>query len=222
VEQASNRLDEITHATFQVEDLKLVLENRSDKQQAGTCVRKRCTAKADGSDFCPRHEALQRKYNREYDRQRRADAEAAGDCTRCCKVKAKSGSKWCAGCLIRLDRLRKSDHKPLLENRQNWRVDPGTNWNRFRGKGRRGRLTREEQDREDERDLKMAIEYAGRAMRGIPVARSEGEILPRLQRSAAWRELGALAGAAERILRDFRRKCGLGDVAEGSTDDDDE
>lgn len=82
-----------------------------------------------------------------------------------------------------------------------WRVDPGTNWARFRGKGRRGRLTREEQIDEDIRDVGFAMDELAKLTRALEqLKRPEVMALPPIQREEARRELGLYIGAATRFL----------------------
>lgn len=198
---------------------------RVEKRISGTCCYSGCDERAvEGSDYCGPHEAHERGRDAAKKRRRRQRLADSGRCSAGCgakvgKRKRPDGTvmlRECRACAAatRARRTVPGDAVTVPGNDNadpRWRVDPGTDWLRYRGKGRRGRLTREEQDREDERDLEMAIDYLSRARRGISIARQEGDTLPKVQREAAWREVGALAGAAERIARAFRRKCGVED-----------
>ena len=91
----------------------------------------------------------------------------------------------------------------------NWRADPGTNWVRFRGKGRRGRLTREEQIDEDARDAGFAITEIRKFVEALDVLkRPEMLNLPPIQRDAARREVGQYLGLAGRIIDELADKYG--------------
>jgi hypothetical protein len=204
---------------------------RVEKRISGTCCYSGCAERAADGDYCPTHDAHERGRDAAKKKRRRQALADDGQCIDGCgrvvgKRKRANGTiqqrrcSKCRGAKLAKERsARASRGVPVTEDGVPgessdpgpWRVDPGTTWMRFRGKGRRGRLTREEQDREDERDLEIAIEYLAQAKRGISIARVEGDTLPRVQREAAWREVGALAGAAERIARAFRRKCGVED-----------
>lgn len=147
------------------DNVKTHVENRADKQAAGTCVRKCCGKPAEDGDYCARHEKLQRKYDREYKQRRRAEAAAAGKCGQCAIGVVKQGSTWCAACLIRNDRLRKSNVHLHVENRSAriakrlipWQDSPQNEGRtRMRG-GKRGAPTMEDRDRRDLDDIERIL-----------------------------------------------------------------
>lgn len=189
MEQPSISLSEITRATLYAlpdEDHKKQLEIRE-------CARRGCDKPADrDSELCARHEQDQRRYNREYDRRRRAEWNAQKRCMRCGDPKRAKDSRWCAGCLIKLDRLRRdvrADHKVQLENGGQWRPSwdgrNGTRVDRYRGSAKRGRKTREEQDKETKRQILWAIVKLEEAAEGInECADAAIADLPPIQRDA--------------------------------------
>lgn len=207
----ANRQSEIARGTLyslpdppsDEEDLKPQLENRP-------CARRGCTEPAaEDSEFCAPHEADQRRYNRDYDRRRRKKWEAEKRCMRCGNTKRAPKSRWCAGCLIRLDRLRRrvrADHKVQLENSNRWRPDPGKREgllvNRFRGKGKQGRLSRQEQDNQRKRQILWAIVKLEEAAEGIDECwDSSITELPPIRRAAERRQrVGDPLGFAGRLI----------------------
>jgi hypothetical protein len=175
------------------EDPNSQLENQAPRE----CKRRCCKRPADqDSEFCLKHEQDQRRYNREYDRRRRAEWDKNKRCMRCGASKRHPDSKWCAPCLIRLDRMRRgmrADHKLQLENADRWRADPNRDgdlsWNRYRGKGRPGRLTREDQAKEDKRQILWAIAKLEEAYKGIDDCLAPAIAdLPKFQRDAERRQ----------------------------------
>lgn len=80
---------------------------------------------------------------------------------------------------------------------------------RFRGKGRRGRLTREEQAEEDKRDARFAIADIEKFVEAIDVVMSDRvQQLGRIQRDEAKRQAAAHLGSARRFLEDLEERYG--------------
>lgn len=184
-----NRLSAISDATLLTgvsdEDHDSQLENRA-------CKRRGCRARPlDDSEFCRPHDEAQKRYNREYDQRRRERWEAEGKCTRCGADQRKRDSMWCAACLIRLGKVRKSDLKQQLENRAQriaerlipWENSPQNEGRlRLRG-GKRGAPSGETVDEADISDLRIYIE---KASQGLSLANSdEVQAMPRIQRDEA-------------------------------------
>lgn len=204
----------------------VTLPVRLVKQLNGECCYSGCDDEAlDGSDFCAPHDAHERGRAANRQRRHRQRLANAGLCIAGCgrKVARQRGPdrkirrRRCATC-------RKAHSKAAQEARKNscvtgdargvtgdgaqtvdkWRPDfdpvTGAEWARYRGKGRRGRLTREEQLDELKRDMLFAIEKAKDCVRSIETLKSpEIQQLPSIQRGAAYREVADLAGQSSRL-----------------------
>jgi hypothetical protein len=181
------------------EDHKPHLESRE-------CKRSSCRKQAlEDSEFCRPHEETQRRYNRDYDRKRRAHWEAENRCTRCGGKDRKRGSKWCSACLIRLNRLRTSDLNLHLETRRDRvakRLVPWTNSPQNEGRirlrgGKRGAPSAEDRDRRDLADIRRVLDRYALALDECYSA--EAKDLPRIQRDATVKAAHAGLALAVRL-----------------------
>lgn len=148
---------------------------------------------APDSDHCQRHTEHRRALDRVGKARRRAKLRKRGRCVDC---KRKSKAYRCDACLAKSVR-----QAPVSvgEREEIWRVDPGTTWNRFRGKGRRGRLTREQQREEDKRDARWAIRELEKFIANVDELEAADE-LPPIQRKEARKVAAAPLGFARRII----------------------
>lgn len=178
------------------------------RKLAHLCIR--CGAPAaEDSDYCQEHLEAKRKTDRKW---RSANRKTARKKRRCIGCKRRSKTLRCSRCEKKNRRRISVDKRPIgVDKEQIWRVDPGTNWNRFRGKGRRGRLTREEQAEEDKRDINMAIADLVRVRdKGIATLVSENVLLlPRFQRDEAKRAAMEPCGRAVRAIVYLARRYGV-------------
>lgn len=164
---------------------------------------------APDSDECAEHEADTRKRKRKSAAKRRARLRKAKRCRDCGKRSKKLRCPRCEKKNRRVDKITIRVDKPADGER--WRVDPGTNWNRFRGKGRRGRLTREEQIAEDVRDARFAIAEIEKFIEALGVLQHpEVQDLPPIQRAAAKRVPAQFLGVAGRFLDEIAGRYGDG------------
>lgn len=192
----------------------MTLSVRLTRQLAGKCCYSGCDDRAlDGSDYCAPHDAHERGRDANKKRRRRKRLAQAGLCVGGCGTKVgKRGSrklKRCRACRKALRdeaRLRRSvpGDPGSVPGEGNWRPDydpkTGSEIQRYRGKGRRGRLTLEEQLDEIRRDVLFAIEKLRDCARSIDVLKTpDVQELPPLQRRAAYREVADLAGQAGRL-----------------------
>lgn len=162
----------------------------------------RCDASAlTGRRLCQEHLDAKRASDRRSAKKRRTALRRSRRCVDCRKT---SKLRRCRPCWKR-SRGGRTENQGVGQ----WRVDPGTNWMRFRGKGRRGRLTREEQIDEDIRDAGFAIEELRKFVEKAAVLkRPEIMGLPTIQRDAARREVGQHLGFSGRILDDLNERYG--------------
>lgn len=179
-------------------------DRKLEKRLRHECLR--CTDQAlPDSDFCGPHRDKERKAKRESAQKRRKGFRFAGKCVDC----GRRSKKWrCPKC-HRKSRTEKGVERKArgVEKREIWRNDPGTNWNRYRGKGRRGRLTREEQQAEDERDAKFAIaELEKFIVESRRLVRPEVLELPRIQREEERRKATLYLGNAGRFIDELAEK----------------
>ena len=186
----------------------MTADRKLQKRLDHECLRCKEQALPD-SDFCGPHRDDERRRAREGAKKRREGFRAKGKCVDC----GRRSKKW------RCDRCHKQSREQktgrgvtartqgVTPKDEIWRVDPGTNWNRYRGKGRRGRLTREEQALEHERDLDWAIakleEFRPEVHRLITPAVLE---LPRIQREAEQRKAASKLAEAMRFIEGLQAK----------------
>lgn len=209
------------------------LPTKLAKRISGKCLYSGCGEDAlDGSDYCASHDARIKGWKRTSARRRRQDLADRGICIveqcgkKVGKRKRANGTiqqRRCGACSKaklaaerEARRERGVDHgdrgvdyvtEATDENDPRFRCDPGTNWSRYRGKGRRGRLTREEQIDEDIRDLRHAIAYLHDAARRIERLKlPEVMELPTIQRQAAYRTAGEPIGSATRQLEELAER----------------
>jgi hypothetical protein len=156
-----------------------------------------------GRRLCQSHLDARRKRDAAKKKRRRARRRDARRCIDCRRPTKKQRCPKCYGESRGVPRER--GVSPPAED--SWRVDPGTTWMRFRGKGRRGRLTREEQIEEDKRDARFAIAEIEKFVHALDVVASpEVQALPMIQRAEARRLAGAFLGFAGRFLDDLADK----------------
>lgn len=199
------------------------LPTKLAKQIAGKCCYSGCHLDAkDGSDFCDPHDAHERGRDAAKKRRRRqrlaADGRCAAGCGRSVAKRRKRGGGWqareCRVCAKgHRERTAAARAKACVpgepravpgdDEDPRWRVDPGTTWNRYRGKGRRGRLTREEQIDERIRSVDFAFEELRKFRRALVQLKLPEVIeLPKIQREAAGREAAFFGSAAVRHVDD--------------------
>lgn len=214
-----------------------VLPVKIAKRIAGKCLYSGCGELAiDGSDYCEPHDAhergraanRQRRYRqkladgglciagcgRKVSRKRKQDGSVTPRrCSKCRKVHNEDRRDERAKARVTgIDRGVTGAEIAADETDPRWRVDPGTSWQRFRGKGRRGRLTREEQIDEIDRDRRHARENDAALGRALPLLKlPEVMELPVIQRGAAWREVGQYALSAARAYLGIARALGCDD-----------
>jgi hypothetical protein len=153
-------------------------ERRADYQarkESGRCIERRCAeAAADGSLRCARHDELHRHRQRMARRRQRRRLAAAGLCVACQRP---SATYRCPACLVRqgLARLRPttSVNASVVDQgkgpKDTWRLEPGTNWKRYRGRARQGSPAAAVLD---DQDLAQATRELARAKEALAYARS--------------------------------------------------
>lgn len=193
------------------------------KRIAGKCLYSGCDDDAiDGSDHCAPHDAHERGRDAAKKRRRRQRLADQGLCIiagcgkKVAKRKRPDGTaklRPCSGCAKdRRAAAKKKRAVPAIarvvpSKEEIWRADPGTEWVRYRGKGRRGRLTIEEQIDEDLRDLRNAMELLHEAHRRLEELKHRNVIeLPAIQREEARRIAGEPIGVASRQLDELVEK----------------
>jgi hypothetical protein len=237
-----NRSNEISYATLhELPDARQPITDGDHKVQLEIreCSRRGCKKPAlDDSELCRKHEDDQRRYNREYDARRRAEYEAAKQCTRCGAKERKPGSKWCPGCVIKLDRMRRrtrgADHKVQLENTKSARVaarliaweNSPQNEGRMRMRGgKRGAPSLEDRDRRDLSQVQESLARYGAAL--DEAYSSEVRQLSKLAQERARREAHAKLALAVRLGMEALQTYGYDvpiavPVDEGEIDDDED
>lgn len=186
----------------------------SQIERALTLTCERCDqAVVPGKRHCQAHLDDKRARERKSARRRRQARRQAKQCVDC---GAKSKRRRCPACW-RKSRGGQPQDKGV---NQTWRVDPGTTWNRYRGKARRGRLTREEQIDEDARDARFAIREIEKFVAALgEFKRPEVQALPAIQRAAARRMVGQYLGLAGRLIDDLVDKYSGDEYRSKSGDD---
>lgn len=202
------------------------LDARIRKRLAGVCMD--CTEKvADDSDYCAKHDAMARARASKAQRKERKRRAKLGLCRDGCGRKVARRRKSDGSLMLTRCSACKKRHAGKQSERRakqrgingsvcgvigtdeaydpRWRPDydpiTGAAWNRYRGKGRRGRLTREEQLDEIIRDLGFARDKIVDAMRSVAVLKLPEVVeLPVIQREAAKREAFDPIEQAARIL----------------------
>lgn len=211
----------------------MTLHPRIPKRIRNECLH--CTDRAlDGSDYCGPHDAHERAQRAARQRRKRQKLADAGLCRDGCGRKVGKRRRPDGSILPRrCPTCRRGHIKKLRDDRKkarvtsatpgvtsgtadrpgNWRPDydpvTGAEWQRYRGKGKRGRLSREQQIDEDLRDLRHAIEYLQEAQRRIERLKDPAVLdLPPIQREAAWRTAGEPIGSAQRQIDELAEKYG--------------
>ena len=169
------------------------------RKLAHKCTRCGAPAAKDAG-LCLTHLEQARASDRKWRKAKRQKLKKKGLCIDCGK---RSKTLRCRRC-YRKSRYEQPGVDTAPEGVDKWRPDfdpvTGAEWARYRGKGRRGRLTREEQLDELKRDMLFAIEKAKDCVRSIETLKSpEIQQLPSIQRGAAYREVADLAGQSSRL-----------------------
>lgn len=176
------------------------------RKESGRCVYPGCPEPAsEDSVRCVAHAADQRERTRRSLRRTRRELAAAGRCVVC---RRKSATYRCAACRARVNDLPATTANNRDNNRaaipQVWRVDPGTNWNRYRGKAKRGKPPT---SLLDDQDLDFAIQEIQRAKAALAYARSEEVLaMPKIQRDGVMAAALARLERAERWLDEVRAR----------------
>lgn len=177
-------------------------ENRKAKQIAGVCARRGCQRPSlDDSDYCGPHRKDQRRYHREYMQRQREAWDAEDACTNCGAEDRAPGSKWCTGCLVRREKTGvKVDgeikRQRIAANTTERTTVSNLGRTHYHGRGKVGRSSTAEQDRQDFDD---GIKLAARSQAGMEYAATpEVQALPRYQRDEA---KNAALSLATRALR---------------------
>ncbi len=181
-------------------------DERLDKKADGICVERGCAERAsDEAVRCPRHLRAHRKSGRRSRRKRRQELSAQGKCVDC---RRKSGTYRCAACSVKRGRIPTVGvgdgvgGKPGTPSQ--WRIEPGTTWNRYRGKGRRGNPGTAPSDAQD---LRCARDEIDKASAAIAYAQSDAvRALPRIQRQGVMAAALALLDYAERWIDEVRNR----------------
>jgi hypothetical protein len=174
-----------------------------DKRLKHECLD--CTEQAlPDSDRCGPHEEKELRRVREAQKKRRKNLRRSGKCIDC----KRRSKKWrCARCYNKTKAKSVTDTVGVVTKPEIWRVDPGTNWQRYRGTGRRGRRTRQEQAEEDKRDLRWAIAklqaFEPEIDRLITPTVLE---MPRIQREAERRKSTSCLDEALRFIEGLQAK----------------
>lgn len=202
------------------------LDPRIRKRLAGVC--QDCSAPAGDSDYCEKHYAMAKARDRKArrkERRRRAEQGLCRDgCGRRVSKKRRAGGVLmqirCPSCRKRHSAEQKerrdrrgvdgsdrgvigNDADPSFDQ---WRPDAsapdGSVWNRYRGKGRRGRLTKAETAEEHKRDINAAIAKLVRLRdKSIPLLLTDDvSHLPRFQREEAKRQAMDPGAQAVRLV----------------------
>lgn len=175
------------------------------KKLARVCTRSGCDAEAgEDSGECPLHHEESKARKRHSAKLRRALRRKKRQCRDCGR---KSKRLRCPRCYRKSRGVAKPTEgvdKPAGNWRPDYDPETGAEWQRYRGKGRRGRLTTEQQLDEDKRDGRIAIEQIEKFMRECDVLKHPDVLaLPRIQRDALRRQAGALLAHAVRFLDDL-------------------
>lgn len=150
-------------------------DRRADYQarkESGRCIERRCAADAaDGCLRCARHDATHRLRQRLARRQERRSLAAAGRCIVC---RQPSATYRHPACMVKqgLARPRPTTSVTVSVVDQGdgvWRMEPGTNWKRYRGRARQGSPAAVVLD---DQDLAQATRELARAKDALAYARS--------------------------------------------------
>lgn len=166
------------------------------KKLAKICVREGCEEECSpDSDECPPHHEDSKKRKRESAARIRAERRQKQRCAQCGKRSKRFRCRVC------YQKIHGVDKPPdgVDKREEVWREDPGTSWLRFRGKAKRGRLTREQQLDEYKRESRWARRKLEEFEEGIDELKIEID-LPPIQREARRREVWSHAEFAGRII----------------------
>jgi hypothetical protein len=186
-------------------------DRKLEKRLRHECLR--CTDQAlPDSDFCLKHRDDNRKRAREGAAKARAELRRAHKCIGC---KRKSKTLRCRRCEKKnrgtVTSVKSADLG--VSKDEVWRADPGKRpglfVQRYRGKARRGRLSREDQAEEDKRDARFAIaEIEKFIVEADRLVTPEVLELPRIQREAERRKATLFLGSAGRFIDELSEKYG--------------
>lgn len=172
--------------------------------ETGECMRRGCTSPhADDSLLCPQHRDEQREARRTSAQRVRGELAAAGKCVDC---RRRSPTYRCAACSVKRGRIPSMGVDHGVENKTpaHWRVEPGTTWNRYRGKAKRGKPSTAVLD---DQDLDYAVEQIQTAKQALAYARSEAvQAMPKVQRDGVMAAALGFVDAAERWLDEVRAR----------------
>jgi hypothetical protein len=194
----------------------MTADRKLDKRLKHECLR--CTEQAlPDSDFCGPHRDDERRRAREGMKKRRRKFRHKGKCADC----GRGSKKWrCRTCYEKWKEGRagtvttRSDNVTKARDRR-FRTETGPNFRgvgtyqtqRYLGKGRRGRLTRQEQAEEDKRDARFAIaEIEKFIVEATRLAGDDVLELPRIQREAERRKALLYLGNAGRFIDELAEK----------------
>lgn len=174
-------------------------------KESQQCTYPRCgKPPAQDTQLCARHLANKRTNDRTSLARRREDLAARGRCVDCRK---KSSTYRCAGCAVKRGRIPTTGVGNGVGNEASkipaqWRLEPGTTWNRYRGKAKRGKPSTAILD---DQDLEYAVEEITTAKLALAYARSpEVQQMPKAQRDDIMAAALARLDRAERWLDEVR------------------
>lgn len=181
------------------------------RKLAGLCTR--CGRPAtDDAQLCSPHLEDQRSRARDAMRKRRRERRKNRRCAECGRKAQRFRCPRCYQKSAGVNKPQDGVNKPAGL----WRVeaDPrperaGQSTPRYIGRGRRGRLTREQQIDEDMRDARFAIKELEKFIEKATVLKEPAAMeLPRIQRDAVRRDAGQHPAFAARIADDLTERYG--------------
>lgn len=201
-----------------IDDNRIGVTDRSTNRAADYQARKesqRCTypgcaePPTDGSGKCRKHTLKHRTAVSRSSAKRRAELRGTDGKEKCFRCKKRSSTYLCQACKIVLGVQRfpttRADNK--ADNQAHgipaqWRPEPGTNWNRYRGKAKRGKPSTATLD---DQDIDYAVEELHTAKLALAFARSpEVQAMPRIQREDIMNAALSKLDRAERWLDEVR------------------
>ena len=188
-------------------------DRKLDKRLKHECLD--CTEQAlPDSDFCSPHRDANRKRARDGGEKRRKERREKGRCVDC---GLKSKRARCMRCYRKQNVVKGRPTVVKESPRGHFKHETGTHaWGsgvyqtqRYVGKARRGRLTREEQAEEDKRDARFAIaELEKFILEADRLVTPDVLELPRIQREAERRKATLFLGNAGRFIEGLEDKYG--------------
>jgi hypothetical protein len=173
------------------------------KKLARVCVRVGCEADAaEDSGECPHHHDESKRWKRESAARKRAERRRKRKCIDC---GTRARKQRCPGC-YRKSRGVETPARGVEKSAELWRTVADTRperagqvTQRYIGKGRRGRLTREQQIEERDRDIGFAIAELEKARKRKDELKAALH-LPPIQREALERDVWQHVEFAGRII----------------------